>query len=170
LVLKTMGSDWKSEERDALLDAISGDPRIVMIDRELSRARAIALLALSDCFVSLHRSEGFGRGPAEAMLLGKPVITTDYSGTCDFATPETALLVDYQLVPVGEGEYPGGTGQVWAEADIEQAAAAMRKISADRELAVRLGSVGRTRIRALYDPAVIGRRFVARINAIAKAM
>jgi glycosyltransferase involved in cell wall biosynthesis len=170
LVLKTIGSEWKSEERDALLEAIRGDPRIVLIDRELSRARAIALLTLSDCFVSLHRSEGFGRGPAEAMLLGKPVITTDYSGTSDFATRETALLVNYRLVPVGEGEYPGAMGQVWAEADTEQAAAAMRKIATDRELAVRLGSAARTRIRALYDPAVVGRRFIARIKSIAKAM
>jgi glycosyltransferase involved in cell wall biosynthesis len=170
LVLKTIGSEWKMEERDALLAAIRDDPRIVMIDRELSRARTIALLNLSDCFVSLHRSEGLGRGPAEAMLLGKPVITTDYSGTRDFATRETALLVDYRLVPVGEGEYPGGTGQVWAEADIEQAAAAMRKIAADSDLAQRFGNAGRARIRALYDPQLVGTRFVARMNAIARAM
>jgi glycosyltransferase involved in cell wall biosynthesis len=90
--------EWKSEELDSLLDAIRGDPRILLIDREFTRPRAIALLALSDCFLSLHRSEGFGRGPAEAMLLGKPVIVTDYSGTREFATSETALLVDYQLV------------------------------------------------------------------------
>jgi glycosyltransferase involved in cell wall biosynthesis len=166
LVLKTIGSEWKTEERDALLDAIRDDSRIVMIDRELSRARAIALLDLSDCFMSLHRSEGFGRGPAEAMLLGKPVITTDYSGTHDFATRETALLVDYQLVPVGEGEYPGSTGQVWAEADTEQAAAAMQKIAADPDLARRLGSAARTRVRAFYDPALVGSRFIARMSAI----
>src|SRR3984893_16631028 len=79
LVLKTIGSSWKPEDRDALNETVRSDPRILVIDQELARPRAIALVAFTDCFVSLHRSEGFGRGPAEAMLLGKPVITTDYS-------------------------------------------------------------------------------------------
>ena len=169
LVLKTIGSDWKPEDRDALAERIRGDSRIIVIDQELARARAIALLALSDCFVSLHRSEGFGRGPAEAMLLGKPVIATDYSGTRDFATAETALLVGCELVRVEEDEYPGAHGQVWAAADIDEAAAAMRSIADDRTLAERLGRAGRARIRELYDPEFVGARYLERFAAIAKA-
>jgi glycosyltransferase involved in cell wall biosynthesis len=130
----------------------------------------IALVALADCFVSLHRSEGFGRGPAEAMLLGKPVITTDYSGTRDFATAETALLVGGELVPVGRDEYPGAEGQVWAEPDTDEAAAAMRRIAGDRALAERLGRAGRATIRELYDPHVVGARYLDRFAAIAKAV
>ena len=169
LVLKTIGSSWKREDRDALNETVRGDPRILVIDQELARPSAIALVALADCFVSLHRSEGFGRGPAEAMLLGKPVITTDYSGTRDFATAETALLVGGELVPVGWDEYPGAHGQVWAEPDIVEAAAALRRIAGDRPLAERLGRAGRARIRQLHDPHVIGARYLARIAAIAKA-
>jgi glycosyltransferase involved in cell wall biosynthesis len=167
LVLKTIGSGWKPDDRDALTEAIRGDPRILVIDQELTRPRAIALLALTDCFVSLHRSEGFGRGPAEAMLLGKPVIVTDYSGTRDFATPQTALLVGCRLVPVGEDEYPGAAGQVWAEPDIREAAAAMRRIAGDPGLAERLGRAGQARIRELYDPAVVGTRYLKRLRVIA---
>lgn len=170
LLLKTIGSEWCGEERDGVAETIRGDPRIVLIDRELSRPQAIALLALSDCFLSLHRSEGFGRGPAEAMLIGKPVIATDYSGTCDFATRETALLVGCRLVPVGFEQYPGASGQVWAEADIDEAAAAMRRIIGDPGLARRLGKAGRERIRALYDPKAVGARYRHRFAAIAKAM
>jgi len=166
LVLKTIGSDWKPEDRDGLTEAIRGDPRIFVIDQELARPRAIALLALSDCFVSLHRSEGFGRGPAEAMLLGKPVIATDYSGTRDFATPQTALLLGCGLVPVGEHEYPGAVGQMWAEPDIGEAAAAMRRIAGDPSLTERLGRAGRTRICELYDPSVVGARYLERLAAI----
>ncbi|MBV9199961.1 MAG: glycosyltransferase family 4 protein [Alphaproteobacteria bacterium] len=168
LVLKTIGSDWKAEDRDALSEAIRGDPRICVNHQEFARPRAIALLALTDCFVSLHRSEGFGRGPAEAMLLGKPVIVTDYSGTRDFATPQTALPIGYSLVPVGEDEYPGAAGQVWAEPDIEEAAAAMRRIAGDSGLTKRLGRAGQARIRELYDPTVAGRRYLDRLAAIAK--
>ena len=168
LVLKTIGASWKPEDRDALNEAVRGDPRILVIDQELARPRAIALVALADCFLSLHRSEGFGRGPAEAMLLGKPVITTDYSGTRDFATAETALLVGYELAPVGQDEYPGAAGQVWAEPDIGEAAAAMSRIAGDRPLAERLGRAGRARIRELYDPHHVGARYLERFAAIAK--
>jgi glycosyltransferase involved in cell wall biosynthesis len=168
LALKTIGSAWKPEDRDALNERVRGDPRIVVIDQEFARPRAIALVALADCFVSLHRSEGFGRGPAEAMLRGKPVITTDYSGTRDFATAETALLVGCELVPVGPDEYPGADGQVWAEPDIDEAAAAMRRIAGDRPLAERFGRAGRARIRELYDPDVVGARYLDRFAAIAK--
>jgi glycosyltransferase involved in cell wall biosynthesis len=170
LLLKTVGSEWKPEERDSLLDAIRGDPRILLINREFTRPRAIALLALSDCFLSLHRSEGFGRGPAEAMLLGKRLIVTDYSGTRDFATSETALLVDYELVPVRAEEYPGARAQVWAEPDIDEAAAAMRRLAGDPALAERLGNAGRACIRELYDPSVIGARYLAWLEEIAKAI
>jgi glycosyltransferase involved in cell wall biosynthesis len=103
------------------------------------------------------------------MLLGKPVITTDYSGTRDFATTETALLVGCELVPVGQDEYPGAEGQVWAEADIGEAVAAMRRIAGDRPLAERLGRAGRAHIRELYDPRVIGARYLDRFAAIAQA-
>jgi glycosyltransferase involved in cell wall biosynthesis len=170
LVLKTIGADWKPEEREALTETVRGDPRIVVIDRELARSAAMALLAASDCFVSLHRSEGFGRGPAEAMLLGKPVIVTDYSGTCDFATPQTALLVGGELVRVGEDEYPGAEGQVWAEPDIDEAPAAMRRIAADGALAERLGRAGQAKIRELYDPTIVGARYLGRFAAIAKGV
>ena len=104
------------------------------------------------------------------MLLGKPVITTAYSGTADFATSETALLVDYKLVPVGAEEYPGGDGQVWAEPDIDAAAAAMRQVAADGAFAKRLGAAGKRRIRKFYNPTTIGSRYVERLNSIANAI
>jgi hypothetical protein len=70
-------------------------------------------------------------------------------------------------VPVGEKEYPGARGQVWAEPDIDGAAAAIRRIAADAVLAERLDSAGKARIRGLYDPRVTGARYVGRLRAIA---
>lgn len=170
LLLKTIGSGWRPEECEALRDAVRGDPRIAIIDRELPRPRATALLALTDCFLSLHRSEGFGRGPAEAMLQGKPVIATGYSGTGDFATVATALLVDYELVPVGADEYPGAEGQVWAEADLQHAASAMRRIVGEPWLARDLGRAGQKRIERRYDPAAVGAKYVKRLETILRRM
>src|SRR5436305_7216483 len=72
----------------------------IVIDEILPRDEANGLLAACDCYVSLHRSEGLGLTLAEAMLLGKPVIATNYSGNLDFMTPATSRLVDYRLVPL----------------------------------------------------------------------
>ncbi len=71
-----------------------------------------------DCFVSLHRSEGFGRGTGEAMFLGRLALATGWSGNLDYMTEENSLLRGSRLVPVGADEYPHGEGQVWAEPDL----------------------------------------------------
>ena len=89
------------------------------------------LIRVSDVFVSLHRSEGFGRGMAEAMALGKPAIATGYSGNLDFMVPGTGLLVDYDLVPVAPGAYPHGDGQAWADASPEHASRLLEQLMDD---------------------------------------
>jgi len=96
--------------------------RITIIETTLSGNEVANLIRCSDCFVSLHRSEGFGRGPAEAMFFGKPVIATGWSGNMDYMWPGTAFPVRYTLVPVGRGAYPCADGQVWAEPDVAHAA------------------------------------------------
>ena len=67
-----------------------------MIEEYLTPGEKDALTAACDCYVSLHRAEGFGFTMAEAMYLGKPVIATGYSGNLDFMTAENSYLVDYE--------------------------------------------------------------------------
>jgi glycosyltransferase involved in cell wall biosynthesis len=136
---------------------------VIVIDQFLGRPRTMALLDRGDCFVSLHRAEGFGRAIAEAMLLGKPAIATGYSGNEDFTTPETACVVPYTLVAVGPGEYPHATGQQWAEPDLAQAAAYMRRVVGDREWAAALGARGRALVAAQHGLAAVGARYRARL-------
>lgn len=38
------------------------------------------MIAEADCYVSLHRAEGFGYTMAEAIFYGVPVIASGYSG------------------------------------------------------------------------------------------
>ena len=65
----------------------------------------LSLIRLSDCYVSLHRSEGFGLGMAEAMAFGKPVIGTDYSGNTEFLSERTGFPVACRMRQAGPGEY-----------------------------------------------------------------
>jgi hypothetical protein len=63
---------------------------------------------------------------AEAMLLGKPVIATAFSGNVDFTKSDNSYLVDFTKVPLKSGDYIFWQGQYWAEPSVEDAAAQMR--------------------------------------------
>ncbi len=157
LVLKTMGAEENCTHL-AQLAELCRDPRISIRDIKLDREELIGLIKASDAFVSLHRSEGFGRGPAEAMLLGKPTILTGYSGTTDFTTEHSAYLVDYRLVPVAPNEYVGVDGQRWAEANVATAARIMRRVYERPQEAQQVGQLGRDRVLRLLNPEVVGLR------------
>ena len=75
-----------------------GNSAIKLITNYMARDDIYQFLDQSDCFVSLHRSEGFGLAIAEAMLLSQPVITTNWSGNTDFCNSKNTFLVDYELI------------------------------------------------------------------------
>lgn len=105
------------------------DDRVHVIEATLPRSELLALYQACDCYVSLHRAEGFGRGIAEALQLGLHVITTGYSGNVDFCGAaqfaRTVDLVRYRLVKVKQGQYPFAANQLWANADVRHAAECM---------------------------------------------
>jgi hypothetical protein len=108
-------SDWVDELRERLHhDA-------VLITDVLTTFETHSLISCSDCFVSLHRAEGTGRGAGEAMCLGRTALATAWSGNLDYMDPKSALCVNYKLVPVPPGAYPHGEGQLWADPDLEHA-------------------------------------------------
>jgi glycosyltransferase involved in cell wall biosynthesis len=160
LVIKTMGGDERPDHLERL-DQLCADARISLRDTKLSRDEIIALIRTCDAFVSLHRSEGFGRGPAEAMLLGQPTILTGYSGTSDFATDDCAYVVDYVLVPVATSEYPGVEDQRWADASVSQAAGHMRRIHERPDEARGIGGRARAQIMRLFDPEIVGAKMLS---------
>ena len=94
-------------------------------------------------YVSLHRSEGFGFTLAEAMVRGKPVIATAYSGNLDFMADDTALLVPWTPRRVGKWNEPYPAGATWAEPDLEAAAAHLRWVVEHPDLAQAMGERAR---------------------------
>ena len=164
LVLKSINSEHYAEEHERLLEASEAHPDIHVIDRYVSAAEKNAMFAACDCYVSLHRSEGFGNTLAEAMYLGKPVIATAYSGNMDFMTPQNSYPVDYDLRPVGEeaGPYPP-TGE-WAEPDVEHAAELMRHVFEHQEEAGERGRRAGDDLRRNHSPEVAGRAMAERLR------
>jgi glycosyltransferase involved in cell wall biosynthesis len=155
LTVKARGSNDQGA-REWLADQAARDPRIRIIDETLSRHAVDQLMLECDAFISLHRSEGFGFGAAEALAVGKAVVSTDYSGTTDFISPSTGYPVEYDLISVKEGEYPHWENQVWADPRLESAVAALQEIYEDREGACKKGLKGRELMERLYSPAAVG--------------
>ncbi len=167
LVIKTTGAIAHFPDLKAELSLVAqDDDRVRVIDESLGREEMTALMRATDCYVSLHRAEGFGLGMAEAMLMGKPVIATDYSGSVDFVRPENAYPVRYSLQPIGAGEYVHPDGQVWAAPDEDDCAAAMRRVLADPAERMRKAEAGRRFVQDAYGVARVGRLVGKRLDRI----
>ena len=169
LVIKVMNGDSQNQQWVEMLALIDNDPRVHIINRTMSRGEVLALMDSCDSFVSLHRSEGFGRGPAEAMLLGKPVIVTNYSGNTDFTHPENSCLVNYSLVPVKTGQYVFGDGQVWADADVQHAAWHMKRLVEKPASAAEIGLKGKDFILTKFSQSVVGRIYAQRLKYVMRS-
>jgi glycosyltransferase involved in cell wall biosynthesis len=139
---------------------------VTMLDGYMSRAELAALMNVSDCYLSLHRGEGFGMTMGEAMLLGKPVIATNYSGNVDFMTPANSYLVDYRLVPLTKDYGPYLRGNVWADPDVPQAAAFIRAVALDRTAAVEKGRLARVDMETTRTPVHCGAGMRTRLETI----
>jgi glycosyltransferase involved in cell wall biosynthesis len=147
----------------------------ILLDLELSNGEMASLISCCDVYVSLHRSEGFGLGIAEAMLAGRPAIATAYSGNMDYMTQQNSCLVSYKLRQIEGSESqhnPGAElvyepGQLWAEADVAQAARWMRMLYESPGMRKRIGAAGADAIRPRYSSLAAGTAGAERLGQIA---
>src|SRR3954447_12091738 len=163
LVLKTLGADRHPDEHARVLAAAGVDARVRVVDRVLEAPEMDALLGALDCYVSLHRSEGFGLTIAEAMALGTPVVATNYSGPRDFLTPFNAFPVDGRVVPIGPGHDPYPAEGEWAEPDLEHAAAQLRAVRERPEESAARAARARADVARLYAPETAGAAMAERL-------
>ena len=142
LTIKVRGSnDIGAREMLRLYSA--KDARIKVIDETLSRSAMDTLLDECNVYISMHRSEGFGLGPAEALAHEKIVISTDYGGTTDFITQSTGYPIDYKLIPLEPGAYLYPHNQMWANPSIDSAVESLRDIYHNYDKALLRGINGR---------------------------
>lgn len=167
LVLKINGAELApqvvSQLRDDLSDVIHN---VTFLHHLMSDNEVKNLVRCCDCFVSLHRSEGFGRGIAEAMVLGKPVIATAFSGNMEFMNAEVAFNVDYNLIPLVDGDYPHYQDQVWAEPDIEEATRHMIALVDHPERGREIGRRAYLHMKKNFSYRVTGLRYRTRLDSI----
>jgi len=159
LAIKLVDHGASPIARAELDRAIAGASNIRLINVILEPADMAGLMADVDVVLSLHRSEGFGLVPAEAMQLGKPVVATAWSGNMDFMNERNSAPVSYRMVPAL------ADGQLWAEADVGHAAEWLRRLAAEPELRRRLGDAARVDIARRLSPDSIARTIANLIEA-----
>jgi glycosyltransferase involved in cell wall biosynthesis len=169
LLIKTINGPLRPLSEEEVLWAAGGREDIHVVDRSLSGEELGRLMDACDCYVSLHRAEGFGLTIAEAMALGKPAIATGYSGNVDFMNGENSYLVDYTIGRVGpECEIYPPEGE-WADPSVEHAAELMREVYTERQEAARRGAHAAEDIARLLSPEATGRAMRGRLAELAAA-
>ncbi|WP_286137019.1 glycosyltransferase [Bacillus sp. 7894-2] len=159
LVLKVNNGSHTAEELDYLKQSATGYENIYIINRILSRQEVNGLINVSNSYISLHRSEGFGLPIAEAMYLGKPVIVTNWSGNTDFTKPHNSFLVNFTLSKISKDHGPYHADQLWAEPDISHAATLMKTIAGNQQHARRIGVQGKKTIVRKFSPLTVGNMY-----------
>lgn len=167
LVIKTHSANGNAAELAALRAAVADLPGTTLITETLSRTDLYRLEAACDCFVSLHRSEGFGLAVAECMYLGKPVIATDWSATAEYLNATNGWPVRASVVTLDKTVGPYAKGQTWAAPEVAHAAEGMQRLFTDSALRARLGDAAQRTIEDRFAPATIGARYRHRLESIA---
>lgn len=179
LLLKVFRDDFRHQNHKVIKDQIKKwkeeiilkqFPRVLYHNELFSKQDLYRVHATGDCFVSAHRGEGWGRPQMEAMMLGKPVITTNYGGIHEYLNDTVAYLTTYQMQPViAEDDRPFYTkDQNWAEVDILDLRAKMRMVFEDKEKAKKVGLLASKFIKERFNPELVGNMMKERLEAISQ--
>lgn len=168
LVVKVNVKNADSKEMKDLHELIGDYNNIYLIKEVLSRNDVNALINIVDSYISLHRSEGFGLGLAEAMFLGKPVIGTNWSSNTDFMTKDNSCLVNYTLINLEHTYGPYESYQYWADPDVEHAASYMEKLFNNKVYRDQIARAGEETIKNQFSSEKVGALIRKRMDYITK--
>jgi len=174
LILKANQGGQYPAERKLLNDAVEKHTNILLMMEDMSRREMHSLLNACDCYVSLHRAEGFGLGLAESMYLGKPAIATGYSGNADFTRSEWSYPVNFRTVDISKEHFPGQTpassiydmASKWAEPDFDHAVDLLRYVYTNQDEAREKGKLAAAYIRQTYSYATTGQQIRERLETL----
>ncbi len=157
MICKVAGAEAAPDLYEELKSEVGYAGDVVLMDQWLTGTQMAALTASVDIVLSLHRSEGFGLLPAQAMLAGKAVVATGWSGNLEFMTADDSALVDYRLIPVNDPQGLYGHG-IWADPDPDQAASLLAALLADADRRRALGEQAAAQVAQRLDPVRLGRQ------------
>ena len=156
------------EDLATINDELSGYNNVYLIKNTMSKIEVNSLIRAVDVLVSLHRAEGFGLVIAESMLVGTPVIATNWSANVDFMNEENSCPVNYELKQLGEDIFFYKAYQHWAEPDVNNAAEYMKRLVSDKEYYEKLCKNAKEFIETNFSVEKSAQAIQRRINEIIK--
>lgn len=166
LIIKSSNAEFARDRQREVEKLARGAGNISFIDKVLSREKINALIYHCDCYVSLHRAEGFGLTLAEAMFYGKPVIATDYSANRDFMNSGNSFPVKYETIELKEDIGFFRRGDTWAEADVRHASEMMKFVFENQQNAAEIGRKAAFTIQNEFSPLAVGNKIKSRVERI----
>ncbi|HXW05583.1 MAG TPA: glycosyltransferase [Vicinamibacterales bacterium] len=164
LVVKDYGASSGNQTLRRLLAANTEGPRIEYIDRFTDKRDLVGLYRSCHAFVSAHRGEGFGMKILDAMACGLPIVTPLFGGPTDFCTPETAVPVEFSLIPMGDcldtRSLSITNHPLWAEVDRNDLGLQMRRVFEDPAPAQDVADRARDEVLQRFSWAAAAARFV----------
>ena len=182
LSIKTYLDNFSKEKRDEIDQNIrkikarlnlSNYAPVFLYRNLMDRAQIYRFHKTFDCFVSAHRGEGWGIPQMEAMLCGKPVISTDCGGIHEYikgtAQEPAALLPGYAMVPLAgnnRNQQWYTSDQKWAEVDINQLRQCMRRAFEDQYGMKLMGKRAQEIVKQRFSLDAVGSIMKSRLETV----
>lgn len=166
LTIKTSSSKRFLVEKDLLIKKIGDYNTIKIIEKIFDKNSLDVIISNCDCYVSLHRSEGFGLTMAEAMFLNKPVIATGYSGNTEFMDFQNSFLVNYKKVQANENLINYDKNTIWSEPDVSHASKLMKYVFENQDVIKPIALRGHQNIIDNFSIKSIGELIKNRVEFI----
>lgn len=177
LIIKTYRSNYSESEQNAVISEIKkikaevgadNPPKIMVILDMLTKREMLGLHQMADCFVLPHRAEGWGLPHFEACMMGRPVITTNYSANLEFTKPEHSYLIGYDTITVSGMDWVHWykPGMVWADPREADCRWCMRHVFNNRDEARLKGKAAQVFVHKNFTWAVMGKKMKDRLVKI----
>lgn len=146
-------------------------PPLFLYTKLFSRKEVYKFHNSFDCYVSSHRGEGWGIPQMEAMILGRPVISTDIGGIHEYIG-DVAMLIPCTMVRVSNNRNTAWycDDQKWGQVDIRSLRQAMRWCYENQNKAKAMGSKARDFVRDNFSLEAVGKIMDKRLKKIKKML
>lgn len=181
LLLKTFRINYSEDEQAKIMSDIASwkresgltnFPRILFAPELLDNEGILKLHNTGDCYLSADRGEGWSRPLHEALLMGKPCITTARGGIHEYLNKDYYFPIQSKYVPVVEEPWIAyyKSDQQWADLDTDEFMERMKWVFANRELAGIKGLKAKNFIKDQFSYHKIGLAMRERLENIDKSL
>jgi glycosyltransferase involved in cell wall biosynthesis len=161
------------ESVDGLVQKAADErPEVQIITRAQSSAELKRLYESADLYISTDRANGWGVPCQEAMALGVPAATIDWSGSTEFMHEDNSVLIhpEDELVPVdrrlADAVPDLYAGHRWARVEPAEVRRAMRWALEHPVQLAAIARAGQKHVRSALDFEAVARRMVDRLSTL----